>query len=190
MPQTSIFIHPSAEVSPETEIGAGCKIWAFAHIRERARLGQNCIVGRNVYIECDVVVGNNVKIQNNASLYSGIQLEDGVFVGPHVIFTNDRLPRAIRPDGGLKNADDWQITPSLVRYGAALGAGSIVIAGVSIGQWALVGSGSVVTRDLPDFALAVGNPARVIGYVSANGVRCKDQAEAQARTEAERFKEQ
>lgn len=186
MAQDSAFIHPSAEVSAKAKIGAGSKVWAFTHIRERARLGRNCIVGRNVYIECDVVIGNQVKIQNNALLYSGVTLEDGVFVGPHVIFTNDRLPRAIRPDGVLKSPDDWQITPSLVRYGAALGAGSIVIAGVKIGQWAMVGSGSVVTRDLPDFALAVGNPARVIGYVSATGVRCSDQAEARALTETER----
>lgn len=189
MPQDSAFIHPSAEVSPKAEIGAGSKVWAFAHIRERARLGKNCIVGRSVYIECDVLVGDHVKIQNNASLYTGITLEDGVFVGPHVIFTNDRLPRAIRPDGALKSPDDWQITPSRVCYGAALGAGSIVIAGVQIGQWAMVGSGSVVTRDLPDFALAVGNPARVIGYISANGVRCSDQSEARALTEQERTKQ-
>lgn len=171
-------IHPTADVSPSAEIGENTRIWANVQIREHARIGTNCIVGRNVYIENDVIIGNNVKIQNNASLYHGLSVEDGVFIGPHVIFTNDRTPRAIRPDGMLKSADDWTVSHTLLRYGAALGAGTIVIAGVTIGRWALVGSGSVVTRDVPDYALVVGNPARSIGYVSANGVRCATQAEA------------
>ena len=176
------YIHPQTFISPAAEIGEGCKIWIGAQIREGARLGTNCIVGKNVYIEHDVQIGNNVKIQNNASLYHGVTIEDGVFVGPHVIFTNDRIPRAIRPDGGLKSADDWVVGHSRVCYGAALGAGTIVITGVTIGRWALIGSGTVVTRDVPDHALILGNPGRIIGYVSANGVRCATQAEAIALT--------
>lgn len=172
------MIHPTADVSPNAEVGEGTRIWSNVQIREHAKIGANCIVGRNVYIENDVHVGDNVKIQNNASLYHGLAVEDGVFIGPHVIFTNDRMPRAIRPDGALKTAEDWTVSLTLVRYGAALGAGTIVIAGTTIGRWALIGSGSVVTRDVPDHALVVGNPGRIIGYVSAGGVRCATQAEA------------
>lgn len=171
-------IHPTAEVSPYATIGEGTRVWAQVQIRENAVIGTNCIIGRNSYIEFDVVVGNNVKIQNNASLYVGLTVEDGVFIGPHVIFTNDKLPRAINPDGSLKSASDWHVGKTLVKYGAAIGAGAVIVTGVTIGQWAMIGSGSVVTRDIPDFALAVGNPARVIGYVSPSGVRCTSQAEA------------
>ncbi len=178
-------IHPSAEVSPAAVIGEGTRIWHAAQIRERARLGRNCIVGKNVYIDFDVAIGDNVKIQNNASLYHGLTIEDGVFVGPHAIFTNDKLPRAITPDGALKGADDWEVSPTRVRYGAAIGAGAIVIAGVTIGRWALVGAGAVVTRDVPDHAVVAGNPARVHGYVSAGGARCATQAEAIALTRDE-----
>lgn len=172
------IIHPTADVSPQAEIGEGTRVWGNAQIRERARIGCNCIIGRNVYIEFDVTVGDNVKIQANASLYVGLTVEDGVFIGPHVVFTNDKLPRAINADGTLKSASDWHVGRTLVRYGAALGAGTVVVTGVTIGRWAMVGSGSVVTRDVPDHALVVGNPARLIGYVSAGGVRCATQAEA------------
>src|SRR6476660_9144103 len=122
-----IKIHPDAEVSPEVEIGDGSIIWRNVQIREQTRLGRKCIIGQSAYIDFAVVIGDNVKIQNNASLYHGLELEDGVFVGPHVIFTNDRLPRAINPDGSLKSADDWVVGRTLVRYGAALGAGVVVI---------------------------------------------------------------
>jgi acetyltransferase-like isoleucine patch superfamily enzyme len=171
-------IHPTADVSPQAVIGEGTRVWANVQIRERARIGRNCIIGRNGYIEFDVTIGDNVKIQNNASLYVGLTVEDGVFIGPHVVFTNDKLPRAINPDGSLKSAADWHVGKTLVQYGAAIGAGAVIVTGVTIGRWALVGSGAVVTKDVPDFGLVLGNPARLIGYVSATGVRCASAEEA------------
>ena len=181
----AVKIHPTAEVSPEASLGDGTRVWRDVQIREGAKLGQNCIVGKGAYIDFDVHIGDNVKIQNNASLYNGLTLEDGVFVGPHVVFTNDRIPRGINPDGSLKSADDWYVSPTRVGFGAAIGAGSVIRAGISIGRWALVGAGSVVTRDVPDHALVMGNPARIQGYVSAGGARCATQEEAVARSEQE-----
>jgi acetyltransferase-like isoleucine patch superfamily enzyme len=178
-------IHPTAFVSPEATVGEGTLVWHNVQIREHARLGYNCIVGQNAYIDFAVVIGNNVKIQNNASLYHGLELEDGVFVGPHVIFTNDRIPRAINPDGSLKSADDWEVGRTRVCHGAAIGAGAIIVTGVTIGRWAMVGSGAVVTKNVPDHALVVGNPARILGYISAKGTRCTSQDEALALTQAE-----
>jgi acetyltransferase-like isoleucine patch superfamily enzyme len=178
-------VHPTADVSPLAEIGEGTRVWANVQIRERAKIGRNCIIGRNSYIEFDVTVGDNVKIQSNSSLYVGLTVDDGVFIGPHVIFTNDKLPRAINPNGSLKSAADWHVGKTHLQYGAAIGAGAIIVTGVVIGRWAMVGSGSVVTKDVPDHALVVGNPARVIGYVSATGVRCATQEEATALTDRE-----
>lgn len=164
-------IHPTADVSPEARLGEGCLIWHQVQIRERAQLGANCIVGKNVYIDFEVTIGNNVKIQNNALIYHGVTLEDGVFIGPQVCLTNDKSPRAINPDGTLKQTDDWSVSPILVRTGAALGAGAIVLPGVTIGRWAVVGSGAVVTKDVPDYGLVWGNPARLRGYVDPCGRR-------------------
>jgi UDP-2-acetamido-3-amino-2,3-dideoxy-glucuronate N-acetyltransferase len=178
-------IHPHAEVHPDASVGEGSMIWRNVQVRERARLGTKCIVGKDAYIEYGVSVGDNVKIQGAASLYDGLTVEDGVFIGPHVVFTNDKVPRAINPDGTLKSADDWQVGKTLVRYGAALGACSVVVTGVTIGCWAMVGSGSVVTKDVPDHALVAGNPARILGWVSAAGVRCESQAQAIEQTQAE-----
>ena len=149
-------MHPTAEVSPEATLGAGCKVWRQAHIRERATIGASCIIGAGVYVGAGVRVGASCKVQNNALLYEGVTLEDGVFVGPQVCFTNDLLPRAVNPDLTLKSADDWEVTPTLVREGASVGAHSVVVAGVTIGRWALVGAGIVVTHDVPDHALVFG----------------------------------
>jgi UDP-2-acetamido-3-amino-2,3-dideoxy-glucuronate N-acetyltransferase len=165
MTAVDFFVHPTADVSPEARIGAGTRIWALAQVREGAIVGEDCILGRGVYIDARVHVGARVKIQNYVSIFEGVTIEDGVFIGPHVCFTNDRLPRAITPDGRLKGPQDWEITPTLVKYGASIGARALVVCGVTIGEFALVGAGAVVTRDVPPHALVYGNPARLQGYV-------------------------
>ena len=174
-----VKIHPSAEVSSQAEIGAGSSIWHQAQVREGARLGRNCIVGKGAYIDFGVRIGDNVKIQNRASVYHGVTIEDGVFVGPHVCLTNDKLPRAVNPDGSLKTDADWNVSPILVRQGAAIGAHSIVLPGVTIGRWALIGAGSVVTHDVPDYGLAWGHPARLHGFVCPCGHRLEAAEEQQ-----------
>ena len=172
--RANVRIHPTADVSSDAVIGPGSSIWNQAQVRERARIGAGCVIGKNVYVDFDVVIGDNVKVQNNVSLYHGVTVEDGVFIGPHVCFTNDRLPRAINRDGSLKSDDDWVVSPILVRHGAALGANSTILPGVTIGRWALVGSGSVVTRDVADHELVVGNPARRIGSACPCGQPLRD----------------
>ena len=165
MAERPIYVHPSAEVSAEAHIGAGTKIWRQAHIREHAHIGDTCNIGKGVYIDAGVHIGACAKIQNHVSIFEGVTLEDGVFVGPHVCFTNDLAPRAITAEGRLKSADDWEITPTLVKYGASIGAGAIILCGVTVGEFALIGAGSVVTRDVSPHALVFGNPARQHGYV-------------------------
>lgn len=177
------FSHPSAEVSPDATIGAGTKIWHHSQIREGAVIGQNCVLSKGVYIDSGVQIGNNVKIQNGISIYHGVALEDGVFCGPHCVFTNDKLPRAINPDGSLKSADDWVLAETLVKKGVSIGAQATIVCGVTIGQWAMVGSGAVVTRNVPPHGLVYGNPARLRGFVCACGqklTRVEDQVHADA----------
>jgi acetyltransferase-like isoleucine patch superfamily enzyme len=173
-----VYIHPTADVSPGARLGAGTKVWHEAQVREGAVLGRNCILGKGAYVDFDVRVGDNVKIQNRASVYHGATLESGVFVGPHVVFTNDRLPRAVNPDGSLKSDEDWELGRILVKEGASLGAGAIIVAGVTIGRFAMVGAGAVVTRDVPDYGLVYGNPARLSGYVCERGHRLEEVGEA------------
>jgi acetyltransferase-like isoleucine patch superfamily enzyme len=170
----SFYIHPSADVHENAIIGENTKIWHLVHIREGAKLGSDCNIGRGVYIDSHVTIGNRVKIQNYVSVYEGVSIEDGVFVGPHVVFTNDKKPRAVNPDGSLKSTTDWLIAYTLIREGVALGANSTIVCGVTIGRWAMVGAGSVVTKNVPDFGLVVGNPARLIGYVCKCGERLPD----------------
>ena len=165
MTRENVTIHSTAEVSPNAQIGSGTRIWHFVQIREGVNIGQNCIVGKDVYVDFDVKIGDNVKIQNSALIYHGTTLEDGVFIGPQVCLTNDRLPRAITLDGHLKGNNDWVVGPILVKHGASIGAGSVILPDVTIGRFALVGAGAVVTRDVPDHGLAVGTPARLVGYV-------------------------
>jgi UDP-2-acetamido-3-amino-2,3-dideoxy-glucuronate N-acetyltransferase len=165
MEMASVLIHPTAEVSREASIGARTRIWRQAQVREGARIGEDCILGQGVYIDARVRIGARVKIQNHVSVFEGVTLEDGVFVGPHVCFTNDLFPRAITREGQLKSAADWTITPTLVKYGASLGAAAVIRCGVTIGEFALVGAGAVVTRDVPAHALVLGNPARQQAFV-------------------------
>ena len=175
MPErTDVRIHPTAEVSPDAAIGPGTSIWNQAQVRERARIGSRCVIGKNAYVDVDVLVGDDVKVQNNVSLFHGVTVEDGVFIGPHVCFTNDRLPRAITREGDVKTDADWEVSPILVRYGAAIGANSTILPGVTIGRWAMIGSGSVVTRDVADHELVVGNPARRLGSACACGQPLRD----------------
>jgi acetyltransferase-like isoleucine patch superfamily enzyme len=168
------MIHPTADVSPHAEIGHGTRIWHQAQVRERAQIGANCIVGKGVYIDFGVRIGDNVKIQNGVFVYHGVTIEDGVFVGPRVCFTNDAFPRAITPDGVLKTDADWEVGAIVVRYGASLGAGAIILPDVTIGRFALVGAGALVTKDVPDHGLVVGNPARLVGYVCGCARRLRE----------------
>ena len=169
--RTNVRIHATADVSDQAEIGEGTSIWHESQLRERVHIGENCILGKGVYVDFDVSIGDNCKIQNRASVYHGTTLADGVFVGPHVIFTNDKLPRAINPDGSRKSYDDWEVGPIHVNTGASLGAGSIILPGVTVGKFALVGSGAVVTKDVANYAIVVGNPARLVGYACACGTK-------------------
>jgi UDP-2-acetamido-3-amino-2,3-dideoxy-glucuronate N-acetyltransferase len=163
-PQLSHFIHESSYVDEPCVIGAGTKIWHFSHIMKNCRIGDHCNIGQNVVISPDVVIGNNVKIQNNVSVYTGCILEDDVFCGPSMVFTN-----VVNPRSHVIRRDEYKRT--LVRRGASMGANSTIVCGVTIGQYAFIGAGSVVTRDVPDYALIYGNPARVHGWMCACGIK-------------------
>lgn len=163
------FIHDTAEVSKTAQIGSNTKIWHYNQIREHVNIGTNCILGKNVYVDFGVQIGNNVKIQNNVSVFHGVTIEDGVFVGPHVCFTNDKNPRAIDEEGNIKGNDDWTVSEIKIKKGTSIGANSTILPGVTIGEYAMIGAGSVVTRDVPPFALVFGNPAQIRGKVDKAG---------------------
>lgn len=163
------FVHPTAIIESEVIIGEGTKVWHFAQIRKGTTLGKNCIIGKSVFIDMDSRIGNNSKIQNHALIYHQAIIEDGVFIGPNVCFTNDRTPRAINSDETPKSADDWQVDGITVKKGAAIGAHSVILPGVTVGEWAMAGSGSVITRDVPNYALVFGNPARIRAFVCPCG---------------------
>lgn len=158
-----ILIHPTAEVSEEAQIGKGTKVWNLAQIREKSVIGEDCIISKNVYIDTGVVIGNRVKIQNNVNIYHGVTIEDDVFLGPSMTFTNDFYPRAFN--------EDWEISETVVKKGASIGANATIVCGNTIYEYAMVGSGSVVTRDVPAHALVAGNPARQIGRVCRCGAK-------------------
>ena len=157
------FVHPTSIVDEDVEIGDGTKIWHFSHIQAGARIGKNCSFGQNVNVSNHVVIGNGVKVQNNVSIYEGVELEDYVFCGPSCVFTNDLTPRAKYPKGreGYKK--------TLVKEGASIGANATIICGCSVGRWALIGAGAVVTSDVPDYALMLGVPARLRGWACECG---------------------
>ncbi len=160
---SEFFIHPTAEVDDSAKIGKGTKIWNQAQIRNDAELGENCIISKNVYIDEHVKIGNRVKVQNNVNVYHGVTVEDDVFLGPSMTFTNDMYPRAF--------STDWKITETLVKKGASIGANATIRCGVTIGEYATIGSGSVVTKDVPSQALFAGNPAHQIGWVCKCGYK-------------------
>ncbi len=166
-----VYIHPTALVETQ-QIGAGTRIWAFAHIMKGASIGKNCNIGDHCFIESDAKIGDNVTVKNGNMIWDGITLEDGVFVGPHVFFTNDVYPRSGRLPEARKRYDsrEW-LQRTLVRKGASLGAGAVVLAGVTLHEFCMVGAGAVVTKDIPAYALVVGNPARVRGWVCKCGLR-------------------
>lgn len=170
--RAEVFVAPGAEIHPDAVVGAGTKLWQGSVVREDVEIGANCIVGRNAYVDAGVRMGANCKIQNLALLYGPATLGDGVFIGPATVLTNDVYPRAVNPDGTLKSAADWHADGVTIDTGAAIGARSVILAGVHVGAWALIGSGSVVIRDVPAHALMVGNPARQIGWVDREGRRC------------------
>ncbi len=173
-----MFIHPSATVEDGAVIGPDSKIWHLCHIRRDAHIGSECILGRGVFVDVGVHIGDRVKVQNYVSIFHGVTIEDGVFIGPHVCFTNDLRPRAVNPDMTLKAADDWVLSETRVCAGAAIGANATIRCGITIGRWAMVGMGSAVIHDVPDYGLVVGNPARLIGYVCACGQRKETQEAA------------
>jgi UDP-2-acetamido-3-amino-2,3-dideoxy-glucuronate N-acetyltransferase len=171
---THARIHRSAEVSPAATVGDGTQIWNEAQVRDGARIGSQCMLGKGVYIDVDVVIGDRVKLENRVSVFKGARISSGVFVGPHTCLLNDKRPRAVTPTGALKGPADWVVSGVTVDEGASIGGGCTVLPGVSIGRYALVGAGSVVTRDVPAHGLVVGNPARLIGYVCECGARLAD----------------
>ena len=162
-------IAQTADVSADAVIGHGCQIWHLAQVRENAELGENCVVGRGAYIGSGVKVGANSKIQNYALVYEPAELGAGTFVGPAVVLTNDQYPRAMNPDGGRKDGTDWEPVGVTVLEGASIGARAVCVAPVTIGRWSMVAAGSTVTRDVPDFALVAGAPARRVGWVGRAG---------------------
>lgn len=167
-------IQQSADVSAEAQLGDGTAVWHLAQVREGAVLGVNCIIGRGAYVGSGVKMGNNCKLQNHALVYEPAVLGHGVFIGPAVVFTNDHYPRSVDPEGNLKDSDDWEAVGVTVLDGASVGARAVCVAPVTIGRWAMVAAGSVVIRDVPDFALVAGVPARRIGWVGRAGVPLKD----------------
>jgi UDP-2-acetamido-3-amino-2,3-dideoxy-glucuronate N-acetyltransferase len=168
------FVHDSALVESAVTIGADSKIWHDAHVRTRAAIGARCVIGKGVFIDFDVVVGDDCKIQNYTCVYHGVTLARGVFVGPHVVFTNDLRPRATNPDFGLLGDGDWEVGLTTVNSGAAIGANSTIVAGVNIGAWAMIGAGAVVTRDVAPYSLVIGNPARHHAWVCRCGRKVED----------------
>lgn len=164
-----IFVDVSAVVSERARLGQGCKIWGLAQVRENATLGANCSIGRGAYIGEGVLIGENCKIQNNALIYEPAVIADGVFIGPGAILTNDHFPRAVDSKGTLKARTDWKPEGVFVGQGASIGAGAICVAPLSIGEWAVVGAGSTVTRDVAPHSIVVGSPARHVGWVGVTG---------------------
>lgn len=155
------YLHPTANVSADAIIGEGSKIWINVQVRDQAKIGKNCILSKDVYIDQTVCVGDNCKIQNSVSIYKGVTIGKDVFVGPHASFTNDKVPRAFN--------SNWEVTPTMVKKGASIGANATIVCGVVIGEYAMVAAGSVVTKDVQPYALVVGNPAKQVATIDKVG---------------------
>lgn len=157
----TIYIHPTANVSEEVKIGEGTKIWINSQIRENSEIGSNCIISKDTYIDTEVKIGDNCKIQNSVSIYHGVTIEDDVFIGPNACFTNDKVPRAFDPN--------WTITPTLIKKGASIGANATIVCGITVGEYAMIAAGSVVTKEVAPYSLVMGNPARHYSFVDKMG---------------------
>lgn len=165
------FVHESSYVDEGCQIGKGTKIWHFCHIMKGCIIGEDCNIGQNVVISPDVVLGRNCKIQNNVSVYTGVRCEDDVFLGPSMVFTN-----VINPRAAVSRKDEYK--PTIIHRGASVGANATIVCGHELGEYCLIGAGSVVTKDVPPYALMVGNPAKQIGWVNAHGDKCATLEEA------------
>lgn len=167
---TDTFIHPTANVASDVKIGSGTKVWINSQIRENSKIGTNCIISKDTYIDTNVIIGNNCKIQNSVSVYQGVTIDDDVFIGPNVCFTNDKVPRAFDPE--------WKITPTFVKKGVSIGANATIVCGVTIGEYAMVAAGSVVTKDIEPYSLVMGNPAKHYSYIDKMGNKIEGKADA------------
>jgi UDP-2-acetamido-3-amino-2,3-dideoxy-glucuronate N-acetyltransferase len=171
---SNALVHPSATIEDDVVLGSGTRIWHNAHIRRGARIGDDCTISKDVYVDTGVVIGSRVKIQNGVSVYRGVTLEDETFVGPHVSFTNDENPRAF--------SEEWEVVPTLVRRGASIGANATIVCGVTLGPFSMVGAGSTVTNDIVPHGLAIGSPARLVGYLCRRGHRMQSNTSLDYRT--------
>lgn len=162
------YVHESSYIDEGVSIGRGTKIWHFSHAQKGAKIGEGCSIGQNVNVSNNVKIGNGVKIQNNVSIYEGVELEDYVFCGPSCVFTNDLTPRSKYPKGNVGYKS------TLVKYGASIGANATIVCGNTVGRWAMIASGAVVTKDVPDYALMTGVPAVQIGWVCECGLRLRE----------------
>ena len=177
----AIGVQPTADVDERAELGAGTRVWHLAQIRENAQIGRGCIIGRGAYVGPGVVLGDHVKLQNYALVYEPARLEEDVFIGPAAVLTNDMYPRSVGVTGQLKRPADWKAEGVVIREGASVGARAVIVAGVEVGRWALVAAGAVVTRDVPDFGLVAGVPARRIGWVGRAGVTLTQEGDSRWR---------